>query len=116
MGGNWFTNDIDNNQENHEIDVNLPLSDDTVMSEDSDDEEWDSEDLIQLSRLNILLNIEWGINNQTYWVQWKLQTQAIKYFTPYNLFKLLMTDEIIVDMEFQTNLYAEHIYQNNGKA
>lgn len=120
--------DNDSVAESEPEDLNIGINEPDILlseiSEESDTEtEWEQEDLIPLSQLQKLYKIEWTKDNintppETFQNNSGLQqiVQNLPEKTPYKLFKLLITDEIIDEIVFQTNLYAEQNFQKINKA
>nr|XP_023025840.1 piggyBac transposable element-derived protein 4-like [Leptinotarsa decemlineata] len=87
---------------------------DNIMLSDKEDETllpmdtWDPENLLPLSQLKAMGKIQWcnGV------------AQDIKDLSnpsPYTLFCQFISDEVLNNIVFQTNLYAEQNYQKTGK-
>ncbi|KAJ8940340.1 hypothetical protein NQ318_011323, partial [Aromia moschata] len=93
-------------------------------SKKEENKEWETEGLISHSELLKFYKTKWDkdstrISPPSHFAQCSGLTQIVKDLsevTPYNLFKLLITDDITeTHLFFQTNLYPQQNFQKNNK-
>ncbi|KAJ3661751.1 hypothetical protein Zmor_006136 [Zophobas morio] len=122
--------DIDSDNDSdaeEEIDEVIADNNEYVLSAtDEEDDNWDEEDLIPLSRFANSTNltyISWGKNLTNIQPPPPFtEPCGLPQFildvaepTPFDFFNLLVTDDILGHLVFQTNLYAEQEFQSTGK-